>query len=37
MELRITPSLIPLQNAVLESTVNFSMIRMRNAKTSPKA
>ncbi|TVY10544.1 DUF6886 family protein [Paenibacillus cremeus] len=31
-ELRITPSLMPLQEAVLRSTVNFSMIRMRNAK-----
>ncbi|WP_409343025.1 DUF6886 family protein [Paenibacillus sp. MBLB4367] len=32
IELRITPSLMPLRNAILTSTVNFSMIRMKNAK-----
>lgn len=32
IELRITPSLLPLRDAILSSTVNFSMIRMRNAK-----
>lgn len=31
IELRVTPSLIPLKERILESTVNFSMIRMRNA------
>jgi hypothetical protein len=29
IELRITPSLLPLRDAILASTVNFSMIRMR--------
>ncbi|WP_212982594.1 DUF6886 family protein [Paenibacillus cineris] len=32
IELRITPSLQPLREQVLKSTVNFSMIRMRNAR-----
>ncbi len=32
IELRITPSLMPLRDAILSSTVNFSMIRMKNAK-----
>ncbi|WNQ11953.1 hypothetical protein MJA45_02520 [Paenibacillus aurantius] len=32
IELRITPSLTPLKEAVLRSTLNFSMIRMRNAR-----
>lgn len=31
IELRITPSLMPMKKHVLESTINFSMIRMRNA------
>ncbi|MDQ0060036.1 DUF6886 family protein [Paenibacillus harenae] len=31
IELRVTPSLIPLKEHVLASSVNFSMIRMRNA------
>lgn len=31
IELRVTPSLIPMKERILESTVNFSMIRMRNA------
>ena len=32
IELRITPSLMLMKEHVIESTVNFSMIRMRNAK-----
>jgi hypothetical protein len=32
VELRFTPSLIQLANAVSKSTLNFSLIRMRNAK-----
>lgn len=32
IELRITPSLTLLRDHILNSTVNFSMIRMRNAK-----
>ncbi|MFD2446466.1 DUF6886 family protein [Bacillus sp. CGMCC 1.16607] len=33
VELRITPNLYPLREAILKSTLeNFSMIRMRNAK-----
>ncbi|WP_079910864.1 DUF6886 family protein [Paenibacillus sp. 32352] len=32
IELRITPSLLSLREAVLQSTVNFSMIRMKYAK-----
>jgi hypothetical protein len=31
IEVRITPSLIPLKQSILSSTINFSMIRMRNA------
>lgn len=31
IELRITPSLAPLKELILRSTVNYSMIRMRNA------
>ncbi|RXZ83644.1 hypothetical protein EBB07_04465 [Paenibacillaceae bacterium] len=31
IEVRITPSLMPLKEAILASTVNFSMIRMKNA------
>lgn len=31
IELRVTPSLWPLVDAALNSTVSFSMIRMRNA------
>ncbi|AZN41848.1 DUF6886 family protein [Paenibacillus albus] len=31
VELRVTPSLQQLRDAVIGSTVNFSMIRMRNA------
>ena len=32
VELRLLPSLWPLRDAVLRSTLQFSMIRMRNAK-----
>ncbi|WP_028548862.1 DUF6886 family protein [Paenibacillus sp. UNC451MF] len=32
IELRLTPSLMPLREAILQSTVNFSMIRMKYAK-----
>jgi hypothetical protein len=32
IELRITPSLMPLREQILRSTLNFSMIRMRNAR-----
>ncbi|MGG3279927.1 DUF6886 family protein [Paenibacillus solani] len=31
IELRVTPSLMPMKERVLSSTVNFSMIRLRNA------
>ncbi len=31
IEFRFTPSLMPFKQAVLSSTVNFSMIRLRNA------
>lgn len=31
IELRFTPNLFPLREAILSSTLNFSMIRMRNA------
>lgn len=31
IELRVTSSLMPMKERVLSSTVNFSMIRMRNA------
>ncbi|MED3497216.1 DUF6886 family protein [Brevibacillus agri] len=33
IELRITPSLMPLKAALLDSSLQFSMIRMRNAVT----
>ena len=33
VELRIMPSLVPLRDAVIESTVNFDIIRWRNADT----
>ncbi|USG68071.1 hypothetical protein NDK47_12640 [Brevibacillus ruminantium] len=32
VELRLTPSLKPLRDALLDSTMCFSMIRLRNAK-----
>ncbi len=32
VELRITPSLVPLGRAIIESTLHFSLIRMRNAQ-----
>jgi len=32
VELRLTPSLSPLKNSLLSSTLHFSMIRMRNAQ-----
>ena len=32
IELRITPSLTPLKEALLDSSLHFSMIRMRNAR-----
>lgn len=31
IELRVTPSLMPMKERILSSTVNFSMIRLRNA------
>lgn len=31
VELRITPSLFPLRDALIQTTLHFSMIRMRNA------
>ena len=31
IEFRITPSLLPLRDSILASTVNFSMIRMKYA------
>ncbi|MGF9907191.1 DUF6886 family protein [Brevibacillus porteri] len=31
IELRITPSLLPLRDSLLQSSLHFSMIRMRNA------
>jgi hypothetical protein len=31
IELRVTPSLKPLREFILKSSINFSMIRMRNA------
>ncbi|MEJ8546052.1 DUF6886 family protein [Brevibacillus borstelensis] len=34
VELRLTPSLKPLHDALLDSTMQFSMIRMRNAQLS---
>jgi hypothetical protein len=36
VELRITPSLWPLRDAVLASTLQFSFIRMRNASPRPQ-
>jgi hypothetical protein len=33
IELRFTPSLIPFVDPVVRSTLNFSLIRMRNAQT----
>lgn len=33
VELRITPSLVQLRDALLQSSLHFSMIRMRNAST----
>jgi hypothetical protein len=33
IELRITASLMPLKERILASTLNFSMIRLRNAVT----
>ncbi|NKB66051.1 MAG: hypothetical protein GKR89_03215 [Candidatus Latescibacteria bacterium] len=35
VEVRITPSLWPLRDAVLASTMQFSFIRMRNAAPQP--
>jgi hypothetical protein len=35
VELRITPSLWPLYDRVVESTLQFSIIRMRNARPRP--
>ncbi len=34
-ELRVLPSLWPLRDAVLEASLQFSFIRMRNAKSRP--
>ncbi len=34
-ELRITPSLWPLRNAIIESTVQFSISRFKNAAAEP--
>lgn len=31
IELRVTPSLLPLKESILGSSINFSIIRMRNA------
>jgi hypothetical protein len=36
VELRITPSLWPLHDALLDATLHFSMIRMRNAAPRPE-
>ncbi len=35
VELRITPSLLPLRDALIPSTVPFSMIRMKNVAPKP--
>jgi len=35
VELRVTPSLWPLRDAVAASTLQFSIIRMRNAAPRP--
>ncbi|MED2006824.1 hypothetical protein P4V39_01670 [Brevibacillus borstelensis] len=32
VELRLTPSLKPLHDSLLDSTMQFSMIRLRNAR-----
>lgn len=32
VELRITPSLVPLGRAIIQTTLHFSLIRMRNAR-----
>lgn len=32
VELRLCPSLLPLANAILQTTLHFSLIRMRNAE-----
>lgn len=32
VELRVTPSLVPLGRAIIETTLHFSLIRMRNAR-----
>jgi hypothetical protein len=37
VELRITPSLWPLYHAVVASTLDFSIIRMRNARPADKS
>jgi hypothetical protein len=37
IELRITPSLWPLHNALLAATLHFSMVRMRNAQPETAA
>lgn len=37
VELRVTPSLWPLRNAIIESTVQFSISRFRNAAPEQKA
>ncbi len=35
VELRITPSLVPLGRAIIQTTLHFSLIRMRNAHGWP--
>ncbi len=32
VELRVTPSLVPLGRAIIQTTLHFSLIRMRNAR-----
>jgi len=32
VELRIVPSLVPLGRAIIQTTLHFSLIRMRNAR-----
>src|SRR5262249_17393655 len=32
VELRVTPSLVPLGRAIISTTLHFSLIRMRNAR-----
>jgi hypothetical protein len=34
LELRLTPSLIPLRDVIISTSLGFSMIRMRNANTT---